>query len=291
MAMKARRRAPVPNQVEVPEPDGGVASYTGTFTFEATYSTRAVRVQPVRFSICPICLSDDRLTAEHVPMSAIGGSVMTYTCQACNNILGSHSEEELRKAFHAEVPVEAESTGESALKGTRRASGYLRRSALRDPIVFVETSHPEFSSLLAVDGPTNLRYRLLDPFLVEIALLKYSYLAACMWLEAVPATKSADAVRRTLLAVRDGQAVDVREVPADVPRVWPFHRIENATFADGIFLLEPIANAPQWMFVMAGTLAVRWPFADISPTGDAPISVEMPVTAQTNRSRGTTNVV
>src|SRR5690606_16801154 len=51
--------------------------------------------RPVFFDRCPICLSPDPATDEDVPPKAVGGSVMTRTCDRCNCGLGSVIEPDL----------------------------------------------------------------------------------------------------------------------------------------------------------------------------------------------------
>lgn len=265
MAKKKRSRSPVPNQVALPSADGTAHEYHGAFAYQGREKTRAVVVQPLDFPYCPICFSGDDLTDEHVPMEALGGTVVTKTCKSCNNTLGSVAEEELRRVFHAEVTVRAEAPGSTTVRGPRTASAYLRRAPGRDPVFFIERAHQEFAEVLSAPGPVIMSYRLRDRFLAEAALLKYSYLAACLWLEVCPRSRSADAVRAVLIAVRDEEPAKAMALMDHVERVWPFVRIENGDTIAPMALLEPTASHPNWMFVLGGALAVRWPFTDIHP--------------------------
>lgn len=265
MARKNPKRSPVPNQVALPGVDGDARYYHGAFLYEGHEKTRAVVIPPLDFPHCPICFSSDALTAEHVPMQALGGTVATKTCKSCNNILGSIAEEELRRVFHAEVTVRVEAPGSTAVRGPRAASAYLRRAPGSDPVFFVESAHQQFADVLNVPGPKVMGYTLRDPFLAEVALLKYSYLAACLWLRVCPRSRSADAVRAVLVAARDGDASKAKALMDPVVRVWPFVRIENGDPIGPIALIEPTASHPSWMFVLGGTIAVRWPFTDIHP--------------------------
>lgn len=267
MVRKRRKRSPVPNQVTlcVPGTDGRAHDYHGAFLYRGREKTRAVVVKPLDFPYCPICFSSDDLTDEHVPMQALGGTVATKTCKSCNNVLGSIAEEELRRIFHGEVTVSVEAPGSTAVRGPRTASAYLRRAIGNDPVFFLESEHPEFADVLATQGPKVMSYTLRDPFLAEVALLKYSYLAACLWLGACPRSQSADAVRAVLVAARQEDASEAKVLMDRVERVWPFVRIENGDPIDPIALMEPTARHPKWMFVLGGSIAVRWPFSDIHP--------------------------
>jgi len=265
MAKKKRKRSPVPNKVTLIGADRGAHDYHGAFVYLGREKTRVVVVQPLEFPHCPICFSINDLTDEHVPMRALGGTAATKTCRSCNNILGSLAEEELRRVFHAEVTVRVEAPESATVRGPRTASAYLRRSPDRDPVFFVESAHQEFAEVLASPGPKVTAYTLRDEFLAEVALLKYSYLAACLWLQVCPCSRSADAVRAVLIAARDGDLAAARALWDHVERVWPFVRIENADHIGPIALMEPTASNPDWMFVLGGVLAVRWPFTDIHP--------------------------
>ncbi len=265
MARRKRGRATIPNSVVLANATGDTRTYHGAFVFRGREKSRAVAVQPLHFPCCPICFSTDELTAEHVPMAALGGTVMTSTCKPCNNILGSVAEEELRRAFNAEVVVRAEALGASSVRGPRRATAYLRRARGREPVLVLESSHREFVEVIESPGPKNVSYALLDPFLAEVALLKYSYLASCMRLQGIPRSPSADAVRAVLIAVRDGRIPEARNLIERVVRAWPFIRVENGHPVSPIILVEPTVTQPNWLFVLAGSIAVRWPLADINP--------------------------
>lgn len=264
MVRRKRRRDAIPNSVKLQH--GTVTStYTGAFAYQGRESTRAVAVEPLRFECCPICFDSDGLTDEHVPMQALGGVVMTTTCKRCNNDLGSSAEEELRRVFHAEVAVRAESPGVGPLRGHRKATAYLRRSLGRDPVLLVERAHPEFDQLINGPVPASMSYGLLDPFLAEVALAKYAYLAACLRLRKIPKSDAADAVRAFLTSARDGRLDDAKDLLPQVGRFWPFARVENATISAPILLIEPTSTQTEWHFVLAGAIAIRWPFPDIPP--------------------------
>jgi hypothetical protein len=264
MVRRKRRRGAIPNSVNLQ--DGTTTStYHGAFVYKGRESTRAVAVEPLYFERCPICFDSDNLTDEHVPMQALGGVVMTATCKRCNNDLGSSAEEELRRVFHAEVAVRAEAPGNGPLRGYRKATAFLRRSLGRDPVLLVDRAHPEFDQLLNGPAPVSMSYGLLDPFLAEVALAKYAYLAACLRLGEIPKSDAADAVRAFLTSARDGRIDDAKDLLPQVGRFWPFARVENGNLTAPILLIEPTSTQPGWLFVLAGAIAVRWPFPDIHP--------------------------
>ena len=270
MARRKRRRRLIPNTVTIPSERGNTRVNSGAFTFSGRESTRAVQIDPFHFPWCPICFSAEELTDEHVPMQALGGVVMTSTCKSCNNVLGSAVEEELRRAFHAEVRVRAVSSGKGPIRGFRDASAVLRRRQSGEAALIIQSAHPEFAELLEDQGSVGVSYSLLDPLLVEVALLKYAYLSACLWLQCIPTSPSADAVRAVLLAAREGRTQEVRDRLRSFVRVWPFIRIENADMVAPLVLVEPTSTQPEWMFVLAGSLAIRWPFSDVHPSDGDP---------------------
>lgn len=264
MVRRKRRRDDIPNSVTLQH---GTATHTyyGAFAYKSHETTRAVAVEPVHFECCPICFDSDHLTDQHVPMQALGGVVMTTTCKRCNCDLGSSVEEELRRVFHAEVAVRAEAPDTGTLRGHRKATAYLRRSRGQDPVLLVDHAHPEFDQLINGPTPVSMSYGLLDPFLAEIALAKYSYLAACLRLREIPKSLAADAMRSFLTAARDGRTDDAKGLLPQVGRFWPFIRVENNNLTAPILLIEPTPTQADWLFVLAGVMAVRWPFPDIHP--------------------------
>lgn len=269
MARGKRKRTTIPNSVSLPDVDGNSQEYHGTFVYQGPEKTRSIAVQPMRFPKCPICFSTDELTDEHIPMRALGGVVMTNTCKKCNNVLGSILEEELRRVFHAEVRARAESPEGSAIRGRRTATTALRRGQRGDAVLIVTDAHPEFNSVLESTGAT-VSYALLNPLLAELALLKYAYLAACLWLRRIPDSPSAESVRSVLVAARDDGADVAADLMSNVVRVWPFVRVENADVVGPLFLVEPTVTQPEWMFVMATRIAVRWPLSDVHPAKEGP---------------------
>jgi len=264
MVRRKRRREAIPNSVKLQH---GTATHTyhGAFAYKGHETTRAVEVEPLHFECCPICFDSDHLTNEHVPMQALGGVVMTSTCKRCNCDLGSSVEEELRRVFHAEVEVRAVAPGNGPLHGHRKATAYLRRARGQDPVLLVDQAHQEFDQLISGPTPVAMSYGLLDPLLAEIALAKYAYLAACLHLREIPQSVAADAMRALLTAARDGRTDDAKCLLPQVGRFWPFVRVENNNLTAPILLIEPTATQAEWLFVLAGAIAVRWPIPDIDP--------------------------
>lgn len=250
---------------------GSKRNFTGTFTFSGHEKTRAALIEPLNFSQCPVCLGAGGLTSEHVPMRSLGEVVMTSTCKPCNDILGSVAGEELRRAYHGEVSLRASSSGLGSIRGYRAASATLRRTGEGAAAFIIQNAHPEFIELIEELGSKELTYALINSSLADMALLKYSYLSACLWPREIPHSSSAEATRSVLTAARDGQEQEAKAELKDVVRTLPFVRVDNPELADPRLLIEPTTTQPSWMFVMAGRIAARWPFSGIHSNEGGPL--------------------
>lgn len=107
---------------EVGSPDD--SGRRGTLEPVAVIRAASFLRQPGSRPLCPICREDEPSHKEHVPQEDLGGSVMTMTCQACNNDLGSRVEADLQHWFdHALVEVTFDHDGE--VPGRRRVPPVL----------------------------------------------------------------------------------------------------------------------------------------------------------------------
>lgn len=218
------------------------------------------------FPSCPICSSSDDLTNEHLPMASLGGLVMTNTCKACNNKLGSNAEETLRAFVAGEVRFEAIATEVGEMKGRRRGTAAIRQAPFETPTLFVTSGDPDLIEAIASDVPLEVTYRLLDPIKFGIAVLKYAYLAATIWLRDIPISKQADLQRDTLIAARQ----DIPLSSDQIELVSRFTRnltlVERPSHDSGsLAIVEPSVGCPDWTFILGGRLAIPWPFDDLSP--------------------------
>lgn len=201
-------------------------------------------------------------------MRALGGKVMTRTCKRCNNELGSFSEAALRALVVGEVVVEAESQALDGLQGIRKATAALRQVPFGVPTMHVTSGDPELLAAISSGEPLDIRYHLIDPFPSGVAILKYAYLAACLWLGEIPINSEAESFREVLVAVRDGV-----ELSEDVHRavgrlVKSLVLVENPSHDVGsVALIESTGTGPTWSFVLGGRLVVPWPFSEVLPTG------------------------
>ncbi len=199
-------------------------------------------------------------------MKALGGSVMTSTCAPCNNRIGAVSEEQLRRLVAGEVQLELRFNGAKAPRGWRKATATIRQVPTEPSVFHVERGDPELLTALGNDHPFEVRYTLFDQFPIGIAILKYAYLAACVWFRAIPKLEDADSYRKLLMAARDGKDQDPTVHNTVGALVQSLALVENPTTSGSVILTAPTAGRPTWTFVMAGRLAVPWPFNDLLPT-------------------------
>nr|WP_255529511.1 HNH endonuclease [Leucobacter edaphi] len=262
---------------KVPAPPLGVPPQVGRreaaearhpgFVRDGRFTAGAYTVPRFDFERCPICLRPDDLTDEHVPMKSLGGKVMTRTCSDCNNRLGSVSEAALRSVVAGEVIVEAARQGADGFRGFRKATVALRQAPSAIPEMHVTSGDNELLAAISSGEPLAVRYRLFDPFPSGIAILKYAYLAACIWLREIPITEEAESIRLVLMAIRDGEELpeDVCEAISGLIHILVL--VENPSHDLGsIVLVEPTTVHSGWGFVLGQRLRCPWPFSDVQPT-------------------------
>jgi hypothetical protein len=157
------------------------------------------------FGLCPICGSEDDLTREHVPQRDLGGTVMTYTCKPCNNGLGSRVEDELKHWFDGAI-FDVKFSG-GGVPGVRRAPRMLLRASADGELAMIEDKgrrDPNISSMLS-SGTAQIHYRIPNPRVWRVAVLKHAYLAACLALGEIPSTHHAAVLRGVLVTTRDAR--------------------------------------------------------------------------------------
>lgn len=262
---------------KVPAPPLGVPTQVGRretaearhpgFVRDGRLTAGAYTVQRFDFDRCPICLRPDNLTKEHVPIKSLGGKVMTRTCSDCNNGLGSASEAALLSVVTGEVVVEASSLSTDGFRGFRKATAALRQAPFGVPRMHVTSADHEFLAAVASGEPLDVRYSLLDPFPSGVAILKYAYLAACIWLREIPISDEAESFRSVLVAVRDGEELpkDIRQAIGGLVRNMVL--VDNLSHDLGsIALVEPTEVHSGWDLVFGQRLGCPWPFSDVQPT-------------------------
>lgn len=212
------------------------------------------------FGFCPICGTTEKLTKEHVPQRDLGGTVMTYTCEACNNNLGSRVEDELKHWFDDAI-LDVEFSG-GDVPGKRKMSRILVRTTVDGQVglFFEGRTDPNLGAMLA-SGTAEMSGRRPIPRIWLIAALKHAYLAACLTLGEVPSTDHAAAIRGLLITARDGArgelppktglTTGLRIARTGVPATGPTVQLVALVDADG----SPL----DYGLLLAGTMFVSWP--------------------------------
>jgi hypothetical protein len=199
-----------PESVAIDLPDGRTldASIQPQTTAESIDVTVIEEIQPRIFGSCPICdapATDD----EHVPPESLGGRKMTRTCKPCNNDLGSRVEADLTDWFENALTLPRFSSDD--VQGARRSGRILWRTTPEGEFVLLVDGKidPAILDMLRT-GQVDLAGLMPDRNRYRLALLKHSYLVACMRFGTLVGDV-ADEIRRDLIAARDAPSRE--EVP------------------------------------------------------------------------------
>lgn len=233
-----------------------------------------------RFPVCPICLTAAGETKEHVPPKPLGGSVMTYTCSACNGGLGSRTEAAMQDWFDVAFRISYTREGDPAHFGHNRV---LYRETSEGEFLLLHEQGEKVSDALGdafrAGGQVVSHQAWPHPNQYRTGLLKSAYLAACLSLRAVPPLESANEIRAELLAARDAlsrAAVAMGERARSL-KVWRTGRAASGpplALVKTVPELSPTAEggsaepsqAGEYLISLAGTLLVSWPFPEIPAT-------------------------
>ena len=215
--------------------------------------------EPKIFAVCPICLSGQPDTREHVPQRDLGGRVVTRTCSRCNSEFGSRVEVALKDWFDDALRHVRFSGGD--VRGVRSSPRLLLRwSPEGEFILFPESeSDPTFQEMLE-SGSVLMHYSPPEPRLWCAAALKHAYLAACVCLRQIPMTPLADQVRAELLAVRD--ATRGKEPLGEIAAGLRLSRSYAPATDPAVSLVALQTDSGEVVDVglsLAGTLFVSWP--------------------------------
>ncbi|MDT9592217.1 HNH endonuclease [Nocardioides zeae] len=246
-----------------PDPTGELA----TFEVLETIAGGGFAMGPGEPWMCPICLDPTASEREHVPQRALGGSAATFTCERCNNGLGSKVEVDLQHWFdHTLVGTTIEHDGP--------VPGYRHLSPLRYTVasdgrfgIFMDGELTDDAIRIIEAGEWSLRYRLPDERRYLLALLKHAYLAACLYLRGVPDTASVRAIRSDLIMARDRSRKD----PLPVSKAARSLRVYRGARSNAGAPLALVAHVPgggvdpEVCLSIAGAFAVSWPFDDVYP--------------------------
>lgn len=218
--------------------------------------------------VCAICFAPAD-TAEHVPQTALGGRLMTRTCAACNNGLGSRVEPDLEAWFDSRLVQVAFENGE-VVPGRRRAGDlhYLKSETGEFALVAHE-GLPEGVEKMLHAGELEMHWREPEPSRYRTAALKHAYLAACLHLQTIPSGDDAEAVRSALLQARDADrrgalamskaAERIRILRSTVGRQGPPLALVTTAERGEVPAIDEVYIS------LAGALFVSWPLLDTPP--------------------------
>lgn len=110
-------------------------------------------------------------------------------------------------------------------------------------------------------GTFNLSGRVPPQHVVNLALLKNAYLAACIYRRGIFVGEQADAVRRDLLAARDASLHDVP--PSEIAnRLDVIRSTVDMKVPLGLAVLHVPDEHARVKIVLGGSVLVGWPFDD-----------------------------
>ena len=217
---------------------------------------------------CPICIDGDPTDKEHVPQENLGGSVMTMTCKACNNGLGSRVEAPLQDWFdHAYRGVTFAHEGD--VRGHRYIPTMYQRQAADGTFALVIDGELSADVRRMFEaGELNMTYTPPNRHRRGLALLKHAYLAACLHLHSVPDIPEAHAIRADLIAARDTpkRAKPPESAAASRLRIWRSPIGRQGPPLALVARHDPRGESePETLISLAGALFVSWPFAQLPP--------------------------
>lgn len=225
------------------------------------------------FEICPLCAgplavaeNGRRGTAEHVPPFALGGFIRTRTCGTCN-VAGSAAEADLvrwwSKAYRMRVAT-------PELPGSRVAGDVLLRWTSDRKFALVVSGRPSAGvhDVLETAGTADDVTATVDTGGEWLhALLKSSYLAACLHLGEIPVTADSEHARATIRSGSFGGAT-VGTGPGAVPfRVFRTYGVDGSDVPRlwlGVAMLPWHEGDVPILGIGLGQVAfVAWPIPDL----------------------------
>jgi hypothetical protein len=238
-----------------------------TEDMEAVQAQFIAEIGYCAFEQCPICLTPEPDSDEHVPHGAIGGQIRTRTCGRCNNMLGTRVEDELTKwCFDALPNIRAEGPG---VQGRRRVpSTHLRWTDEGQFVLIVDDrADPAVRDMLA-SGQIMLDMLLPDRNRYQLAALKHAYLAACCNLRRIPEGAIADVIRADLIKARDAAKnpdIPRSAVAAGLGLMRSFARPSEPILALAAVGSRTSPGMSEVWISLAGTVLVQWPLPEVSP--------------------------
>lgn len=229
---------------------------------EPVFSTPYLAAERMVFDVCPICLSDDVTSKEHVGPKAIGGAYMTKTCARCNNELGSRLDKPLAEWTTSSYErMKVTSPLFPGPRNLKRVSTYATTAG--QPVWFLRGDPgPDVRAAFASTLESKLWTPRIDLYRVQFAALKNAYLAAALFTESIPEGDDADEIRRLLVTVRDQD----RDAPLpESPLVRNLLIARSKTPPDGhpvtLIAMTTLAGARSVGVSFSGVLSTSWPLS------------------------------
>lgn len=229
----------------------------------------------IRFGHCPICLTPNPTSREHVPPEALGGTAMTYTCLPCNNKFGSLVEVDLVNWY--EDAFTKVRLGHEDVRGARSS----RRALLREtsdgvPFLYFEDGiDSDIHEHIRPGAAIEVSYDEHDMARVKLAVLKSAYLGACVLMKQILVGPEADQVRRELMAVRDLRRKDRLPPPGPAARSIVFARSDEPTDDKVLLVLVAPGNGlePYFAVSLRGAVVTSWVFGGALQRVEAGVAV------------------
>jgi len=222
---------------------------------------RAVHpIERIDFDWCPICLEPNPTHLEHVPQRGLGGSVKTLTCEPCNSGFGSRLEAALLDWYY-DALVDVRISCETIPGEMREGKVYRRSSETGAPVWLFPRDIQQRTRKMLDTGTFNLSGEPPQRHVVQLALLKNAYLAACIYRRGIFVGEQADAVRADLLAAR---GAELRGVPTSeiADRLDVIRSTIDLKVPLGLAVLHLPDEQPHVKIVLGGSVFVAWPFQD-----------------------------
>lgn len=221
-------------------------------------SVRKVKISGYReFLVCPVCLSANPSSVEHVPPHSIGGGAITKTCERCNNEFGSRIEPHLLDWYdHA---IRATFAGDG-VPGDRQGPRLLHRENENGEFGFFFDRgriDPGISQILE-GSAFDMTFSAPDPGRVQVAILKSAYIAACIILEQIPVSDRAVAIREELAAALATPRNHRLEAGPIAESIRAHRTYRPATRGEVSLVVEP-GDPPTFLVSLADVLVVDWP--------------------------------
>lgn len=233
---------------------------------ETTFRALPVLFEFIDLGICPICLTPEPTSREHVPPRSIGGNALILTCERCNNEFGSKYEPHLQGWYEGSIGKVTLSGAD--VTGRRFAGEYLVRENPAGGFILFQRgkSDPEVDRILQAGASFEMTYPEADTARMHIAAVKSAYLAACAAMRGIPRTPRADELRAELLALRDLPRSQRLQLSPLMESIRVARSAAEPAPGDVMLMAGPGADEGTTRFVISfnRVFAVDWPLEPIT---------------------------